>query len=121
MAMWVIAVVGDAPCQCFSPGANQTTSPGRISSIGRAFALHAAEARQDDQRLPERMGVPGGAGAGLERDGGAGRPVPGAPAWKSGSMRTVPVNYSAGPLAEGCAPALDLHRFPRGLTLSTAG
>ena len=34
MAMCVIAVVGDAPCQCFSPGANQTTSPGRISSIG---------------------------------------------------------------------------------------
>src|SRR2546426_5037727 len=23
-----------APCQCFSPGENQTTSPGRISSIG---------------------------------------------------------------------------------------
>jgi len=34
MAMWVIAVVGVAPCQCFSPGENQTTSPGRISSIG---------------------------------------------------------------------------------------
>ena len=28
------AVAGEAPCQCFSPGANQTTSPGRISSIG---------------------------------------------------------------------------------------
>ena len=25
---------GVAPCQCFSPGANQTTSPGRISSTG---------------------------------------------------------------------------------------
>jgi AraC-like DNA-binding protein len=34
MAMWVMAVVGAAPCQCFSPGGNQTTSPGRISSIG---------------------------------------------------------------------------------------
>ena len=34
MAMWLMAVVGVAPCQCFSPGANQTTSPGRISSIG---------------------------------------------------------------------------------------
>ena len=34
MAMWVMAVVGAAPCQCFSPGANQTTSPGRISSTG---------------------------------------------------------------------------------------
>lgn len=34
MAIWVIAVVGEAPCQCFSPAANQTTSPGRISSMG---------------------------------------------------------------------------------------
>src|SRR5207302_4428896 len=33
-AMWVMAVVGPAPCQCFSPGGNQTTSPGRISSTG---------------------------------------------------------------------------------------
>src|SRR3954454_5253146 len=31
IAICVIAVVGVAPCQCFSPGANQTTSPGRIS------------------------------------------------------------------------------------------
>jgi hypothetical protein len=30
----VIAVVGEAPCQCFSPGGNHTTSPGRIPSIG---------------------------------------------------------------------------------------
>jgi len=29
MAMCVIAVVGDAPCQCFSPGSKETTSPGR--------------------------------------------------------------------------------------------
>ena len=34
IAMCVIAVVGAAPCQCFSPGGNQTTSPGRISSTG---------------------------------------------------------------------------------------
>ena len=33
-AMCVMAVVGVAPCQCFSPGGNHTTSPGRISSIG---------------------------------------------------------------------------------------
>jgi len=32
MAMWVIAVVGVAPCQCFTPGGHQTTSPARISS-----------------------------------------------------------------------------------------
>ena len=34
MAIWVIAVIAVAPCQCFSPGANQITSPGRISSSG---------------------------------------------------------------------------------------
>ena len=34
MAMCVIAVVGVAPCQCFSPGGNHTTSPGRIASTG---------------------------------------------------------------------------------------
>src|SRR5688500_6330054 len=34
IAMCVIAVVAVAPCQCFSPGGIQTTSPGRISSIG---------------------------------------------------------------------------------------
>ncbi len=38
MAMWVMAIVGAAPCQCFSPGAKETTSPGRISSIGRPRA-----------------------------------------------------------------------------------
>ena len=30
----VIAVVGEAPCQCFSPGANQRVSPARIVSTG---------------------------------------------------------------------------------------
>ena len=30
----VIAVVGDAPCQCFSPGGIHNTSPGLISSTG---------------------------------------------------------------------------------------
>ena len=34
MAIWVMAVVAVAPCQCFSPGGIQTTSPGRISSTG---------------------------------------------------------------------------------------
>ena len=34
MATWVMAAVGEAPCQCFSPGEIRTTSPGLISSIG---------------------------------------------------------------------------------------
>src|SRR3954462_7330774 len=38
-----------------------------------APALRASETGSDDQRLPERMGVPRGARAGLERHGRAGR------------------------------------------------
>src|SRR5437773_9129353 len=34
IAMCIIAVVGVAPCQCFSPGGHAITSPGRISSTG---------------------------------------------------------------------------------------
>lgn len=33
-AIWVMADVGDAPCQCFTPGGHQTTSPWRISVTG---------------------------------------------------------------------------------------
>ena len=36
-----------------------------------ALALHPAAAGRDDQRLPERMRVPGSASARLERDAGA--------------------------------------------------
>jgi hypothetical protein len=57
----------------------------------------------DDQRLTERVRVPGPPGAGsngtlaLAARAGTG-------ASNSGSMRTVPVNHSAGPLADGCEP-----------------
>src|SRR6266853_1872333 len=34
MAICVMVVVGDAPCQCLSPGEQQTTSPGRMTLIG---------------------------------------------------------------------------------------
>src|SRR5262245_19240857 len=102
--MCVIAVVGDAPCQCLSLGANQTTSPGRISSIGppsgwarprpsvtssvwrNGWVRHAGRAPDSTVTLAP----PAGAGAG---------------AVNSGSIRTVPVNQSADPLLEGCEPA----------------
>jgi hypothetical protein len=35
------------------------------------LALHPAEAGEDEQRLTERVGVPGGPSSRLERDGGA--------------------------------------------------
>ena len=70
-----------------------------------ALPLDPAATGRDDQGLPKRMRVPC-------------RPAPGsnvtlapaaragACAWNSGSMRTVPVNQSAGPLLEGCEPLL---------------
>ena len=68
-----------------------------------ALALRPAAAGRDDQGLAERMRVPCGARARLERDAGAGTRA-GSGAWNSGSIRTVPVNQSAGPLPEGCEP-----------------
>src|SRR5712671_169648 len=105
MAMCVIAVVAVAPCQCFSPGGNQTTSPGRISSTAspsrcaqpqpavtikvwpRGCVCHAVRAPGSNVTLaPETR--------------------PGLGASNSGSIRTVPVNQSAGPLPEGLEPLL---------------
>src|SRR5712671_1121923 len=103
--MCVIAVVEVAPCQCFSPGGHQTTSPGRISSFGppslcthphpdvtirvcpSGCLCHAVRAPGSNVTLTPRTR----AGAG---------------AWNSGSMRTTPVKYSVGPLPEGCEPFL---------------
>jgi hypothetical protein len=58
MAMCVIAVVGEAPCQCFSPDAKHT-------------ALHPRCAGYYDQRPAQWMRMPHGAGARLERHAGA--------------------------------------------------
>src|SRR6266567_3564690 len=105
MAMCVIAVLEVAPCQCFSPGGPQTTSPGRISSFGlpslcthphpevtirvcpSGWMCHAVRAPGSNVTLTASTRAGSGA-------------------WKSGSMRTVPVKYSAGPLPEGCEPLL---------------
>src|SRR5213593_4840033 len=105
MAMCVIAVVIVAPCQCFSPGGIQITSPGRTCSIGppqrcarpapavtirvwpSVCVCHAVRALGSNVTL-----------APLTRAGSG--------AWNSGSMRTVPVNQSTGPLPEGWEPLL---------------
>ncbi len=53
MAMCVTAVVGEAPCKCFSPGANHTTSSGRNILNRAARALHPPCAGYHDQRLTQ--------------------------------------------------------------------
>src|SRR2546423_6725962 len=101
--MWVIAVVAVAPCQCFSPGENQTTSPGRISSLGppsrcahpqptvtikcwpSGCVCHAV--RAPGSKVTLAPATRAGSGASI-----------------SGSIRTAPVNQSAGPLPEGRDP-----------------
>src|SRR5437899_12941187 len=103
--MCVIAVVGVAPCQCFSPGGNQTTSPGRISSIG-------PPSRCAQPQPAMTMSVwPSGCVCHAVRAPGSNvtlepRARAGACASNSGSIRTVPVKYSAGPLPDACEPTL---------------
>src|SRR5215218_3048567 len=115
MAMCVMAVVPVAPCQCFSPGGNQTTSPGRICSIGppqrcarpqpdvtikvwpSGWVCHAVRAPGSNVTL-----------APVARAG--------AFAWNRGSMHTVPVKYSAGPMPVGCEPLLLMSIFLNSFT-----
>src|ERR1700732_2795587 len=103
MAIWVMAVVDVAPCQCFSPDANQTTSPGRISSIG---PLQRCAQPSPDVTINV---WPNGCVCQAVRAPGSNvtltpRTRAGSGASNSGSIRTAPVNQSAGPLFEGCEP-----------------
>ncbi len=103
MAMCVMAVVGPAPCQCFSPGGNQTTSPDRISSIGPPHRCARPHPAVTNRVCPsgcvcQAVRAPGSnvTLAPKTRAGGG--------AVKIGSTRTEPVKYSAGPFPEGCVP-----------------
>src|SRR6202048_419463 len=103
MAICIMAVVAVAPCQCFSPGANQITSPGRISSIGPPRRC-ARPAPAVTMRL-----WPSGCVCHAVRAPGSNVTLApatraGSGALNSGSTRTVPVKYVAGPLPDGCEP-----------------
>src|SRR5205814_3003709 len=87
-----------------SRGQYHTTSPGRISSRGPPSCCA--------QPQPEvTISVcPSGCVCHAVRAPGSNVTLApctnaGSGAWKSGSMRTVPVNQSDGPFAEGCEPA----------------
>src|SRR6266576_3894962 len=105
MAMCVMAVVGVAPCQCFSPGGNQTTSPGRISSIGLP-----QRCARPQPAVTIRVWPSGWVCHAVRAPGSNVTFAPtaraGAGALNKGSTRTVPVNQSDGPLVEGCEPIL---------------
>ena len=100
--MCVIAVVGVAPCQCFTPGGNQTTSPGRISSTGPP-----SRCAQPSPDVTIRV-WPSGWVCQAERAPGSKVTWPpltraGSAAWNIGSTRTAPVKYSAGPCARAAS------------------
>src|SRR5712692_4227965 len=101
--MCVMAVVGAAPCQCFSPGGIQTTSPGRISSIGLP-----QRCARPQPAVTIRVWPSGCVCHAVRAPGSNVTLAPtaraGALAWNRGSMRTVPVKYSADPWLDGCEP-----------------
>src|SRR4051794_17420133 len=103
--MCVMAVVAVAPCQCFSPGGNQITSPGRISSIGPP-----SRCAQPQPAVTIKVWPSGCVCHAVRAPGSNVTVAPAARAgafvWNKGSMRTVPVNQSAGPLADACEPTL---------------
>src|SRR5947209_2891635 len=101
--MCAMAVVGVAPCQCFSPGGHTTTSPARISRLGPP--QHCTQPRPEVtiSRCPsgwvcQAVRAPGSkvTNAPETREGSV--------SGKSGSIRTLPVNHAAGPLTDGCEP-----------------
>src|SRR5436190_1376759 len=101
--MWLMAVVAVAPCQCFSPAANDTTSPGRISSTAPPSRCTRPQPKVTINVCPSgcvchAVRAPGSNVTALP----AARA--GAFAAKRGSIRTVPVNQSSGPFAEGREP-----------------
>src|SRR6266566_5221834 len=110
MAMCVMAVVAVAPCQCFSPGGNQITSPGRISSIGPP-----QRCTRPQPAVTIRVWPSGWLCQAVRAPGSNVTLAPatraGSGAWNRGSMRTAPIKYSVGPLPEGCEPLLliDVH------------
>src|SRR5207244_5139321 len=110
MAMWVIAVCGVAPCQCFSSGGNQTTSPGRISSRGPPDRC-----AQPQPAVTIKVWPSGCVCHAVRAPGSnvtlAAATRAGSGAWNRGSIRTVPVNQSAGPLVELCEPDLFISIF----------
>src|SRR5256714_181008 len=103
--MCVIAVVGVAPCQCRSLGGHQITSPGPPSTFSWPSL------RNQPQPAVTMSVCPSGCQCHAVCAPGsnvtlAPRTRAGSGASNNGSIRTVPVKYSSGPLAEGCVPFL---------------
>ncbi|EAQ12049.1 hypothetical protein RB2654_01065 [Rhodobacterales bacterium HTCC2654] len=95
---------GPAPCQCFSPASKRTTSPGRMISTGPP-----ARWARPTPCVTTMVWPAGWVCHAVRAPGSKVTSVPparpGSSAVKSGSMRTRPVNQSAGPMRDGVSPA----------------
>src|ERR1044071_5089730 len=105
MATCDIAVVEVAPCQCRSFGGHQTTSPGRISTFGPPSLCTHPQPCVTIKVCPS--------GCQCHADLAPGSKVTSTQLTRAGSavciigsMRTLPLKYSSGPLTEGCVPFL---------------
>src|ERR1041385_6256 len=103
MAIWLMAVVGVAPCQCFTPGGIQTISPGRISCFG---PLSQFTQPQPDTTISV---WPSGCVCQAVRAPGSKVTVPPSTGVEPvlsnvESILTEPVKYSAGACSDGCDP-----------------
>src|SRR6266545_2274334 len=119
MAMCVIPLSGVAPCQCFSPGGHETTSPGWISSTG-------PPQRCTKPRPAVTISVwPNGWVCQAARAPGSNVTLepwtrPGALTWNNGSRRTLPVNVSFGPSLDDREPLLLMSMSSRLLLLDSS-
>src|SRR6185295_18732910 len=103
MPMCAIELSGEAPCQCFTPGGIQTTSPGLISSTGSP--------QRCTRPLPDETIKTWPSGWLCHAVRAPGSNVTKEPdvrddtfVWNKRSTRTEPVKFSAGPCREGCEP-----------------
>src|SRR5438477_12956069 len=108
--MCVIAVAGLAPCQCFSLGANQITSPGRISPTSPPQLCAHPSPNVTINVWPngcicQAVRAPG-SNVTL-----APRTRAGSGASNIGSIRTFPVNQSVGPSPDFRASALFISMY----------
>src|ERR1700732_717535 len=102
--MWVMPLVGEPPCQCFSPGKIQTTSPGRISRTGPPSVCTRPTPEMTYNVWPsgcmcQFVRAPG------SKDTWVATTRAGAAAATIGSCQTVPVKYSLGARRVGLEPA----------------
>src|SRR5690348_3102929 len=107
MAIWVMPLVAVAPCQCFSFGSNQTTSPGWISSTGPPSRCTQPQPETTINVCPSgcvcHAVLAPGSNVTL-----AAAPLLASLAANKGSILTAPVNQSSGPLDEGCEPIFEI-------------